>query len=229
MNQNKQLFIAILLHYISYIIMQTLAIFAETKRSFGLTDRLHEWISPRRDLDWVNNQVWFFFLLISLLFLILFKKKIAIKYFICGSIVSLTRGIFIFMTSLGAPIAIQNTIPHEIQKFRYEDISISFLLRQWFPLDIFLGNEFSGFYLTQDLFFSGHTASTFLLLLCMEKKDVLYYIFLVYHCNTVFFLIITHEHYTIDILGAYFITYAIFSYINKTQLLDLFSKKMGLN
>ncbi len=225
MNQNKQLLIAILLHYISYIIMQTLAIFAETKRSFGLMDRLHEWIPPRRDLDWVNNQVWFFLLLASLLFLIFFKKKIAIKYFLSGSMVSLTRGIFIFMTSLGAPISIQNSIPLEIQNFKIEDITLSFLSRQWFPLDIFLGNEFSGFYLMQDLFFSGHTSSTFLLLLCIEKKDTLFYVFLIYHCNTVFFLIITHEHYTIDILGAYFITYAIFSFMEKRQLLELFSKE----
>lgn len=223
MNQNKQLFIAILLHYISYIVMQTLAIFAETKRSFGLMDRMHEWVTPHRDLDWVNNQVWFFFLLVSLLYLIFFKKRIAIKYFLSGSIVSLTRGIFIFMTTLGAPFAIQSSIPREIRNFKYEDISLSFLSSQWFPLDIFLGNEFSGFYLTQDLFFSGHTASTFLLLLCLEKKDTLFYFFLIYHCNTVFFLIITHEHYTIDILGAYFITYAIFSYMEKNHLLELFS------
>jgi hypothetical protein len=219
MNQNYQLLFAILLHYISYIAMQTLAIIAETKRSDGIPDRLHEWIPPHREYDWVNNKFWLYILLTSILFLIIYKRRIAIKYLLVGSIVSLVRGIFIFMTSLGAPLAVRESIPIEIQNIKIEDITLKFLLKQWIPFEIFTQENFSGFYLTQDLFFSGHTASTFLLLLCLEKKNFIFYIFLLYHINTVFFLIITHEHYTIDILGAYFITYSIYIFMEQKKLI----------
>lgn len=219
MNQNYQLLFAILLHYISYIAMQTLAIFAETKRSGGIPDRLHEWITPHREYDWVNNKFWLYFLFISILFLIIFNRKIAIKYLLVGSLVSLVRGIFIFMTSLGAPLAVRESIPVEIQNLKTEDITLKFLIKQWIPVEIFTNEKFSGFYLTQDLFFSGHTASTFLLLLCLEKRDYIFYIFLLYHINTVFFLVITHEHYTIDILGAYFITYSIYIFMEQKKLI----------
>jgi hypothetical protein len=149
----------------------------------------------------------------------MYKRKIATKYLLVGSIVSLVRGIFIFMTSLGAPLAVRESIPIEIQNIKIEDITLKFLLKQWIPFEIFTNEKFSGFYLTQDLFFSGHTASTFLLLLCLEKKNFIFYIFLLFHINTVFFLIITHEHYTIDILGAYFITYSIYIFMEQKKLI----------
>ena len=87
------------------------------------------------------------------------------------------------------------------------------------PIHDPISNHFYGpKFITKDLFFSGHTASTFLLLLCLEKKNLVFYIFLLYHINTVFFLIITHEHYTIDILGAYFITYSIYTFMEQKKL-----------
>ena len=199
--------------------MQTLAIFAETKRSEGIPDRLHEWISPHREYDWVNNKFWLYILIGCICFLIIYNRKIAIKYLLIGSIVSLVRGIFIFMTSLGAPFAVRENIPIEIQNFKIDDITFKFLIKQWIPLEIFTNETFSGFYLTQDLFFSGHTSSTFLLLLCLDKKNIVFYVFLLYHINTVFFLVITHEHYTIDILGAYFITYSIYTFMEQKKLI----------
>ncbi len=61
-----------------------------------------------------------------------------------------------------------------------------------------------------DLFFSGHTGVPFLLALMFWDHKILRYVFL---CFSVLFAIVVllgHLHYSIDVLSAYFITYAIF-------------------
>jgi hypothetical protein len=221
---NKKIFYALLIHYFAYVIMQTLALVAETKRGPSLLDRLHEWVTPRREYDWVNNQVWFILLIVSIIYLCLFRKKSAILYLLVGSMVSIFRGIFIFLTSLGPPFALNSQIPEEIIQLKLEGITFSLLLRHWLPISILWDNDSGVFFLTQDLFFSGHTASTFLLFICLDKKDWLYYAFIFFHFNTILFLIITHEHYTIDILGAYFVVYSCFMYFRKNRILNLFIK-----
>ncbi len=221
---NKKILYALLIHYFAYVVMQTLALFAETKRGPSLPDRLHEWVTPRREFDWVNNQVWFILLIVSIFYLCLFRKKSAILYLLIGSLVSIFRGIFIFLTSLGPPFALYSQIPQEIIQLKFEGITLSLLFKHWLPLSILWDNDSGVFFLTQDLFFSGHTASTFLLLICLKKKDLLYYIFLFYHINTVVFLILTHEHYTIDILGAYFVVYSCFMYFRNNRIFNYFIK-----
>jgi hypothetical protein len=221
---NKKILLALILHYFAYIIMQTLALFAESKRGPSLPDRFHEWVLPRREYDWVNNQFWFILLILSIFYLSLYRKKSAILYLLIGSMVSLFRGIFIYLTSLGPPLILSSHIPKEILELKYEGITFSLLLKHWIPISILWENDTGVFFLTQDLFFSGHTASTFLLLLCLEKKDRLYYIFLLYHLNTIFFLIITHEHYSIDILGAYFVVYSCFMYFRRRKIIKYFIK-----
>ena len=69
---------------------------------------------------------------------------------------------------------------------------------------------FSGIFTGNDLFFSGHTGVPFLLALMFWDHKILRYVFL---CFSVLFAIVVllgHLHYSIDVLSAYFITYAIF-------------------
>jgi len=75
--------------------------------------------------------------------------------------------------------------------------------------------------LTKDLFFSGHTATLFILFLVSEKKVI----------KTVFFIITTavaisvllqHVHYTIDVFAAVFFTYACYKLIHKVKSLYLY-------
>ncbi len=75
--------------------------------------------------------------------------------------------------------------------------------------------------LTKDLFFSGHTATLFLLFLVVENK-YLKYILLVFTILVGIFLLAQHVHYTIDVISAPFFAYT--SY----RILLLLRKKWNL-
>jgi membrane-associated phospholipid phosphatase len=66
-------------------------------------------------------------------------------------------------------------------------------------------------YLTKDLFFSGHTATTFLLLLYVWPWRRLRAAALAGHVLVVASVFLAHLHYTIDVAGAYAIAFAIFA------------------
>lgn len=73
--------------------------------------------------------------------------------------------------------------------------------------------------LTKDLFFSGHTATLFILFLVSEHKTIKI-IFLVTTIIVAFCVLLQHVHYTIDVFAAILFTYACYKFI-----LDLKIKK----
>lgn len=79
--------------------------------------------------------------------------------------------------------------------------------------NMFYGNQL----ITKDLFYSGHTATIFLIFLCLKNKyDKAYALF-----STIaiaILLLVQHAHYTIDVVAAPFFTY----------LLYILSKKIAL-
>jgi hypothetical protein len=60
--------------------------------------------------------------------------------------------------------------------------------------------------LTKDLFFSGHTATLFILFL-VEDKKILKWVFLICTVIVAIAVLIQHVHYTIDVYAAVFFTY----------------------
>jgi len=65
----------------------------------------------------------------------------------------------------------------------------------------------SGKSLTKDLFFSGHTATLFILFLAAEKKTIKI-VFLISTIVVAVSVLLQHVHYTIDVFAAIFFTYA---------------------
>jgi len=79
------------------------------------------------------------------------------------------------------------------------------------PLAFFTPSAGARLYLTKDLFFSGHTSSTFLLLLYVWRYRVLRWWMLTGHVLVVASIFFSHLHYTIDVIGAYAITFSLFA------------------
>jgi membrane-associated phospholipid phosphatase len=71
------------------------------------------------------------------------------------------------------------------------------------PFIEFFGN---GQTLTKDLFFSGHTATSFLLFLAMKNKYIKP-IFLAISISMAIFVLMQHVHYTVDVIAAPFFSY----------------------
>lgn len=72
----------------------------------------------------------------------------------------------------------------------------------------------SGKTLTKDLFFSGHTATLFILYLVSEKKKIKMY-FLISTILVAACVLLQHVHYTIDVFAAIFFTYACYKLLSK--------------
>nr|WP_320132913.1 phosphatase PAP2-related protein [uncultured Holophaga sp.] len=77
------------------------------------------------------------------------------------------------------------------------------------PFSAIVGNT-AGIYLTKDLFFSGHIATTFLLYLVSRRLGWVSRVFLGLNLFTLGVVLLAHLHYSIDIVGAYALTYALY-------------------
>lgn len=203
--------------------MQTSALFAETRRGPTLPDVMHDLVAVNRSLDFLNSVVWLPLLLVSIFILLVFRPHAALNYLRVGAVMSLLRGLFIPLTTLGPPAVLLAGASPFVLNLKTSDISLPLLFHHWMPLDVFFGGSgFSAAYLTQDLFFSGHTSTTFLLIVTAWRNlrdtarvgfarmidQMLLGFTVVVHVVTVVGLFLTHEHYTIDVLAAYLFVYA---------------------
>ncbi len=69
---------------------------------------------------------------------------------------------------------------------------------------------FRGIFTGAGLFFSGHTGAPFLFAIMFWNDKFWRYVFLVFSFVLAAAVLLGHLHYSIDVFGAYFITYAIF-------------------
>jgi hypothetical protein len=86
-----------------------------------------------------------------------------------------------------------------------------------FPTRLYIppGGIMSDFTFGSDLFFSGHTGLPFLMALVFWNNKIMRIIFI---CISIVFgvvVLLAHLHYSIDVLGAFFITYSIFHIAEK--------------
>ena len=64
-----------------------------------------------------------------------------------------------------------------------------------------------------DFFFSGHTGTPYLFALMFWHKPLLRYMFLVWTVYFALVVLLGHLHYSIDVLGAIFIAYAVYHFV----------------
>jgi hypothetical protein len=125
------------------------------------------------------------------------------RYTVTAGLVSLARGFTLLLTGLGVPDPA--TAGPGIAGRAPLDAFLALLS----PWQVFAEDAMAA-YLTKDLFFSGHTATTFLLVLYVWRFPRLRAPALVAHLAVVASVFLSHLHYAIDVAGAYAVAFSVF-------------------
>jgi hypothetical protein len=188
----------------AYVVMMALSVWNELRPAPSLPDLVVSLVPYVPWVHHVNYWVWLLLYVPLSLTLLWRAPERWCRYMITGGLVSIARGVCIALTGLGPPDpahAGPGTAGHG-----YWDVLFALLS----PIDIF-GRNSAHLYMTKDLFFSGHTASTFLLLLYLWPWPRLRALAAFAHVCAVASVMLAHLHYAIDIAGAYAFAFAIFA------------------
>jgi hypothetical protein len=186
-----------------YAVMLWLVLFAEARPAPHLPDLLLAHVPYVPWVDRWNYALWTLAYLPVALLLLKEDAPRFCRYTVASGVLALLRGLCILATGLG-PV-------------RGGDVNVGMdaatraraFLQLVSPVNV-LGADTPHTYLTKDLFFSGHTATTFLLLLYVWRMLNLRAMMLVGHVLVVASVFLSHLHYTIDVIGAYAITFSVF-------------------
>ena len=188
-----------------YGVMLVLALWSEARPAPSLPDAVLEVVPYVGWVDRNNYLLWLAAYVPVGLWLLQKSPERFIRYMVSAGFLAVLRGLCIAVTGLG-PV-------------HGADVNAGLSVAARSAVFWQLANPFSFFapggsaqvYLTKDLFFSGHTATTFLLLLYVWRYPQLRAVMLVGHVLVVASLFLAHLHYTIDVLGAWAITFALFA------------------
>ncbi|HWQ10695.1 MAG TPA: phosphatase PAP2-related protein [Holophaga sp.] len=130
------------------------------------------------------------------------NRSLFLRFLLLDGLLALLRGLTIPLTSLGPVLGPDLNAQHA---FPLWSTWLSILN----PVSAIMGNT-AGIYLTKDLFFSGHVATTFLLYLFARRLGPVSRVYLALNLFTTTMVFLAHLHYTIDVVGAYALTYCLF-------------------
>jgi len=129
-------------------------------------------------------------------------RQLFVRLVVTDGALSLLRGLMIPLTGIGPVLGADINALHP---FAVWPAFLSILN----PLKA-IGENAAGVYLTKDLFFSGHIATTFLLYLFSRRFGKASRVFLALNLFTLAVVLLAHLHYSIDIIAGYSITYGVY-------------------
>lgn len=189
-------------HYLCHSIMLLPVLYNESLPAPHLPDVIIDSVPYIPFIARYNYYLWLAVYFPCALYLFYKDKRLFYRFMILGGVVSLARGITVPMTRLG-PVTGEDI--NALVQFDFWRTWLA-VVNPWQALV----NNTAGIYLTKDLFFSGHAATTFLVYLYSRKLGGVSIIFLAANIITVIFVFLSHLHYTIDVVGAYAIVYCIY-------------------
>jgi hypothetical protein len=196
--------LALLVRAASYAAMTAAALWNELRPAPTLPDAV---LAQVPYVEWVaraNYLLWLGLYLPVAAALLWTSPRTFVRFTLTGALVSLARGATLLLTGLGAPDpahAGPGIAGHSPWQAFLELVS---------PWQVFAHGSMRA-YLTKDLFFSGHTATTFLLLLYAWRWRRLRWPALLGHVLVVASVFLAHLHYAIDVAGAYAVTFTAFA------------------
>ncbi|MEW5740344.1 MAG: phosphatase PAP2-related protein [Myxococcota bacterium] len=188
-----------------YGIMVWLALWAEARPAPTLPDAVLTHVPYVEWIDRHNYLLWLVAYVPIALALLVFDAERFIRYMWTAGGLAIIRGLCIVATGLG-PVRGGDLHAGMSDETRWRTF-----LELGTPLGFFAPDGGARVYLTKDLFFSGHTATTLLLLLYVWRFPKLRAPMLVAHVLVVASVFFSHLHYTIDVIGAYAVTLAVFA------------------
>jgi len=195
---------ALAFRYACYGAMTALAVWNERRPAPTLPDLALQHLPY---VEWVaraNYWLWLLCYLPLAAWFLLTEPRRWVRYMVTGGLVSLARGLSIVLTGLGPPDPARAGPGLGARSFGEAFLALMS------PVDVFARNAM-GAYLTKDLFFSGHAATTFLLLLYLWRRPRLRAVALAAHALVVASVLLARIHYAIDVVGAWAVTFAIYA------------------
>jgi hypothetical protein len=189
--------------YAAYAAMTALAVWAERRPAPTLPDAVLDAVPYVRWVADANYLLWLGLYLPVAAGLLWATPARFVRYMVTGGLVSIARGLTLAMTGLGAPD------PAVAGPGLGARSSLDAFLQLVSPWHVFAKGTMQA-YLTKDLFFSGHTATTLLLLLYAWERPRLRWLALAGHVLVVASVFLAHLHYAIDVVGAYAVTFSLF-------------------
>lgn len=195
---------AIAFRTLCFWLMTLCAVYNESRAAPHLPDLLIDHIPYSALIDRYNY--WLLLCAYLPINLVLLYKHPALfcRYNITSGYLSIIRGLCIIATGLGPVHGLDLNAGLTWLQMKSAFLDIVGLIH------VFSSNNAAQIYLTKDLFFSGHTSITFLILLYVWPIKKLRLAALLGHLLVVLSVLFAHLHYTIDIVGAYSIAFSLF-------------------
>lgn len=199
----SQVAFAFAFRFACFAAMVWMALWAEARPAPSLPDAVLQRVPYVPWVDRYNYVAWALAYVPVAAALLATDARRFCRYMVTSGLLSLARGACILATGLGPVrgLDVNAGMSPERRAAAFLDI-VS-------PLGVF-GRGSANVYLTKDLFFSGHTATTALLLLYVWRYPRLRVWMLAGHVLVVATVFLSHLHYTIDVLGAYAVAFSFF-------------------
>lgn len=187
---------AFTVRFTCFAAMLWMALWAEARPAPSLPDAVLEVVPYVAAVDRYNYAVWLLAYVPVALGLWAADVRRFGRYMVTSGLLSLVRGACIVATGLGPVRGPDVNAGMDLAARKEAFLHLLNPLGLW-------GRGPAHVYLTKDLFFSGHTATTFLLLLYVWPHPRLRWPMLAGHVAVVVTVFLSHLHYTIDVAGAY--------------------------
>jgi hypothetical protein len=195
---------ALVFRYACYAAMTALAVWAERRPAPTLPDLV---LAHLPYVEWVaraNYWLWLACYLPLSLVLLWSEPRRWTRYMVTGGLLSLARGVTIALTGLGPPDP--GRAGPGLGSRSFAEAFLALLS----PVEVFGRGAYAA-YLTQDLLFSGHAATTFLLALYLWHRPWLRALALLGHALVVASVLLARIHYAVDVALAWPATFALYA------------------
>lgn len=194
--------LALVARYACHALMLLLVLLHERTAAPTLPDLILSHVPYVESLARWNYPLWILCYIPGAIYIGWRDRSLLLRLIVVDGVLALVRGLCIPLTGLGPTMGPDLNALHG---FPFQSTWLSVLN----PICAVVGNT-AGIYLTKDLFFSGHVGTTFLLYLFSRRLGRVSWVFLGLNLFTVAVVFMAHLHYTIDVVGAYAITYCLY-------------------